>query len=526
MNEKELKEKIDIIFKSFDTKPVLFFGSGMSKRYYNLPNWKELLSYFSKYIDPDNAFAFQAIKNEASQYIQKKEYSNDYLYPYIATLLEEKFNKLFFNNNSFCKEIKDKYHNEIKSGLSPFKAAICEYLNDSILETSTLKNEIISLETLINKTSNIITTNYDNFLEKLFPNYKPLVGQDYIFNNSINSVGNIFEIHGSINQPKSLTITLDDYVNFNNRSKFLSAKLLTLFLEYPIIFLGYSINDANIKNILSDIQCCLTNETSKKLANRMIFIEYVNSVDEQNIIETEIEGIRMKKIKLFDYNILFDSFDNIIDSVDVSTLRLLEDKIIQLVQSSNNKIDRVYATGLENKELTSENLAVYIGHESSVFNVGYSAIRLINICEDILFQNKCYDPTGIIENTILSQKNMFSRSKIPLYKYINDYDKDLDSFYFKNNCIINNLNDIYNKQERKTRLYRYPITHLNQIVGTNDNLNKKIDNIYFSLRKLEIQDVKSYIKSIWPRKNELHSFTHLTKIVCVIDLIENKKEHR
>lgn len=52
-----------------------------------------------------------------------------------------------------------------------------------------------------------------------------------------------------------------------------------------------------------------------------------------------------------------------------------------------------------------------------------------------------------------------------------------------------------------------------------------IDNIYFSLRKLDITEVKEYIKSIWPRKNELNSLTHLTKIVCVIDLIENKKEH-
>lgn len=206
-------------------------------------------------------------------------------------------------------------------------------------------------------------------------------------------------------------------------------------------------------------------------------------------------------------------------------MRLLEDKITQLVRSSDKSVERVYATGLENKELTSENLAVYIGHETSVFNLGYSAIRLINICEDVLFNNKCYDAEGIINNTILTQKGFFSRSKIPLHKYLSKYDGELDAFYTHNKCIINKIDDVYNRQERKTRLYMDPITKLNTIIEPDHDLNKIIDNIYFSLRKLDITEVKEYIKSIWPRKNELNSLTHLTKIVCVIDLIENKKEH-
>lgn len=525
MENLELTKKLNEIFKEFDTKPVLFFGSGMSKRYYDLPNLENLLKYFSQIIDPNNTFAFQYLFNKAKNFVDENKLADDYIFPYIATLIERKYNDLFFQNSNFEVNIKINYQNDIQNGTSPFKAAVCEFLCNEVRETPTLKDEIRNLSSMINRVSNIITTNYDTFLENLFINYNPLIGQGYVFNNKTSSIGNIFKIHGSIEFPDSIVITYEDYLEFNKTSKFLSAKLLTLFIEYPIVFLGYGINDVNIKAILSDIKLCLNRETEDKISNKMIFVENVNTIEEQGVIEVEIAGVRMQKIKLYDYNLLYKAFDNVLDTIDVSTLRLLEDKITQLVQSSDKSVERVYATGLENKELTSENLAVYIGHETSVFNLGYSAIRLINICEDVLFNNKCYDAEGIINNTILTQKGFFSRSKIPLHKYLSKYDGELDAFYTHNKCIINKIDDVYNRQERKTRLYMDPITKLNTIIEPDHDLNKIIDNIYFSLRKLDITEVKEYIKSIWPRKNELNSLTHLTKIVCVIDLIENKKEH-
>ena len=69
MENLELTKKLNEIFKEFDTKPVLFFGSGMSKRYYDLPNWENLLKYFSQIIDPNNTFAFQYLFNKAKNTI-------------------------------------------------------------------------------------------------------------------------------------------------------------------------------------------------------------------------------------------------------------------------------------------------------------------------------------------------------------------------------------------------------------------------------------------------------------------------
>lgn len=90
------------------------------------------------------------------------------------------------------------------------------------------------------------------------------------------SVGEIYKIHGSFEKPQSMILTEQDYEGFDKKNPYLAAKLITIFIEHPIVFLGYSISDTNIQEILQSIVNCLDNDNIEKLQNNLIFVEWVH----------------------------------------------------------------------------------------------------------------------------------------------------------------------------------------------------------------------------------------------------------
>lgn len=122
--------------------------------------------------------------------------------------------------------------------------SIADIVDDS------LRAEICALQAI--RPHAIITTNYDTMIETMFPDYAPIIGQSILQNQAF-SVGEIYKIHGCVTEPASLVFTEEDYTQFTKKKKYLSAKLLTYFTEHPILVVGYSAEDANIRAILSDV---------------------------------------------------------------------------------------------------------------------------------------------------------------------------------------------------------------------------------------------------------------------------------
>ena len=124
-----------------------------------------------------------------------------------------------------------------------------------------------------------------------------LVKAIYYFQ-TLKKIAEIYKIHGCCSDPKSLVLTKSDYEDFHKKNPYLAAKLLSIFLEHPILFIGYSLHDENIKSILCSISAMMTNDEHKqKLAKNLIFINRSHG-DEDSISNTHFSFEEGKSIDI------------------------------------------------------------------------------------------------------------------------------------------------------------------------------------------------------------------------------------
>lgn len=324
----EVAEDIGEIIQQYGVQPILFIGSGLSKRYFGAPNWDELLEHLAakcSTIDKGIGFYKQSLGDAIHV---GEEFANLYQ-QWAWSSGHNEFPDEMFNNPNVGKNdyIKFKVAEYLKS-LTPADAAA--------FATSQYGKEIESLQKI--KPHAIITTNYDQMLELLFPDLTPIIGQQAIKGQSV-SIGEVFKIHGCVTQPSEIVLTASDYDQFTKKKKFLSAKLLTFFNEHPLIFIGYSASDPNIRAILSDIDEALP-EKGGVIPNVYILEWDPNLTDtsypaHDKLIQTEEDRtVRVKLIAASDFSWVFDAFaaNPVLNNVNPRVLRSLLARSYELVR--------------------------------------------------------------------------------------------------------------------------------------------------------------------------------------------------
>ncbi|MTI62207.1 MAG: SIR2 family protein [Firmicutes bacterium] len=334
MEEKysEYKMKvIDDVQQTLDEmgcQPILFIGSGLSKRFFGGPNWEELLIKMAEdcpEIEKDFLYYKQSYKNleEIGQVFADayKEWAwgsgRESIFPpelYTADMPP----------NIYFKYMIGKYFDSITP------KAISSITDEDLVDEISLLQEI--------RPHAIITTNYDRFLEVIYPEYTPIIGQKILYSNHT-SIGEIFKIHGCTSKIDTIVITEGDYEEFINKKKYLSAKLLTYFIEHPLLFIGYRAGDQNIKAILSDIDEILS--PNGELIPNIYFLEWKEDILSSELPPTEKiipintnKNIRIKSITASSFKWVFEAFamNEALEKVNPKLLRALLARTYQLVR--------------------------------------------------------------------------------------------------------------------------------------------------------------------------------------------------
>lgn len=512
----------DILAKQIDKvgqHPFLFVGAGFSKRYLNLGNWEELLRYFSKQIDGDD-FKYDYYVNSING-----DYDYYGLQPQIATMLEKDYNLAVLSKDEF-KDFRNRNKELIQKRISPFKIAIAEYLSQVDVDVS---NEEIDLlkKLAVRNVSGIITTNYDLFLENIFKDYKVYAGQEELIFSDVFQIGEIYKIHGCVTNPKSIVITSKDYEEFENQYTYLIAKILTIFLEYPVIFLGYSIQDKNIQNILKAIATCLSQEKLNVLKERLIFIERSKVKEEVSTYSKTFENgniIEMTKISTDDFSSVYKGILENKAKYNPKILRKLRRDIYTLATTNTPKGNSIVATGFENIDKIDEKTNFILG--IGVAKTGYTGVKADEIYEDIILDNKFYDITGIIEES-LPELLKGNAGGLPMYKYLKEYTKPIFGKVKENvnkNISVEsflNANLIKQKSNYRKLIEVKNIENIIAVEGT-ENAYKKI--YFMEQEEIDIAELEIYLKTLLKEhKQIIKNNSELKRLIRIYDWLKYKK---
>lgn len=169
-----------------------------------------------------------------------------------------------------------------------------------------------------------------------------MVGNDILLSNPY---GSLYKIHGCVSVPESMIITEKDYENFNKRYELIRAQLLSLFIHNPIIFIGYSISDENIKSLLKTIFTYVqpNSEQAQKIRDNFLLIEYEANSDSSEVCEHDIDlesysTIRINKIKTDNYAQIYKAISELMLPVSAMDIRKVQNVMADIVSGSRIQV--------------------------------------------------------------------------------------------------------------------------------------------------------------------------------------------
>lgn len=492
--------------------PIVFVGSGMSKRYLeNSPDWNSLLQeywdmlntgieYYTHLHDLRNQIIEQADKDGNKIDSDELDFS---VKTKVATEIEKEFDDQFFHEKIPVKGLNLKKAYE--ESISPFRFHLSQRFSNYKLAKNIDKEEFELFQKVLRKSRIIVTTNYDTLIEDSIrrgkQNPKLYIGNAGFFDDSSMGWSEIYKIHGSVTDPSSIVITEDDYKRYDQNSILVTAKIMSSMVDSPILFLGYSMTDRNVVKMLNDFSTQLPQEALSKSANRILIVdrdEGINTLQEAQMVSTKNgKNFSYTLIKTDNYKSLFDQLQSIDEGVSPYEVRRFENIVKKIVVSKGQRqaLDAYLVSPknldeLDKKIDSGEKIVVALGDTKNIFVTPTT----VNYFKDYISERFEILPQNALR-FIAAQQN----GRFPMLHHFNNininevplegYEKDRIKAKIDNDeSSIKEIQDTINSSNQ------IKFNSLDAILNSNMKLAKKLDCITFNITRLNFEKVEDLIK--------------------------------
>ncbi|MGQ4682062.1 SIR2 family protein [Paenibacillus polymyxa] len=524
---------LDILAKKNEF-PIVFIGSGISKRFLNnFPDWPNLLREFWEKAGLQNFYGElnntrAQIQREYPEFNDKE--NNHEAYIQMGAKLENEFNTQFNQGNILIENFSQE--DAFNKNLSPLKKAIANRFKTYSFKPG-FDEEYSAFVRMLLKTQIILTTNYDTFIEDSYDkasSYKitKYVGQRGFFKDTYD-YAELYKLHGCAENPEDIILTKDDYNKFEKNSVLISAKIISIMLNSPIIFMGYSLTDINVRRIIQDFTRSISDEEVQLLEDRLILIEWKDG--ENDLIEEVLNdrdlGCKLKVIKTNNFKSVFEKISAVNQGVAPSEVRKYKHIIKELIVDSGKKgsLNSLLVSPMQlddiERRIGDNKLIVALGDATYIFQMP----DLISYVYNYFFETDKIH-TDIAFRYIASQPD---NSRIPFWSYIKDVNIDQTNLHNLDKDKIKRRVAKFSNIDECTRTinasYKIKKNSLDSIINLKFKEEKEFDVIAYNAENLDRDQLREYLLTKLNRYKEEGARalpTSLRRIFMIYDLLINR----
>ena len=316
---------------------------------------------------------------------------------------------------------------------------------------------------------------------------------------------------------------------FKEKREYLAAKLLTIFMEYPIIFMGYSISDSNIRDILSSIVKCMSNEQVKLLKRRFIFIEYDAEMEGYEIGESSFafednKLITMTKITLSDYSLIYNAIGKKKMKIPVRLLRLLKDELY-LFTLSNEPTANIKVAAIDDDRVSNDELVISIGTTETISLDGLKGISTDQWYRNIVMHDLRYNTEDLLDYAPTLAKQV--SGILPVNSLFEDKYQRIEGI---DKLLVKDFEDIISKTIERARS-RHPQIDIESILSEIPDIDKQMLSIaYLKEGQINLIELENYLKNKFEQDNDIlknskpSTRTNLRRLIRIYDYLKGESK--